>query len=643
MTEQPHSGNDSNLAIGPLALALLCGPAALISAIVTTAVILRQRNRHWYQVLIPVAAITIVMWIAVSLAGPSEWRFGSPLVLAWSGPWRMVNGGPILPGLIGGLIGALVGACTGIVGIGFQEHSSGRAEWHPLEQRRREVSTNRVEQKVTKTLSSVSEAEEVCSSPPLGVAEDGDLVEWRESKWCVFPKSARGLGIAIVGGSGTGKTTTAQRVVWAEAKMGKKVFVLDCKGTDPQLPAEILASIQQVNPDAKVALWPRRPIDIWRGDPDAVASRLMEIFDWSEPFYREASSAILRLALSAPDPTGPVTSSYELLRRIDPSYLRQAWRGTRRELDASIVTDDPKAINGFRLRLSGIMASLGEQVDGDWSFDDVDAAVLSTPSLTSRENADAIARVLLADFAHWASSRKNRIGEDAVLVIDEFSAIRGGADLVIHLSERLRDVGCRVVVTAQSWHGLGVDDDERRRLAGAVGVVITQRVTHPDEIVQLAGSVRATEQSWQLDNLGQSGMGTVKMGHKFSLDPDAIRRGKVGEAWIIQHGQWLKTRVAPIEIDPARVKQWESTLIASAKMTEPTIDALAIEPIQAKTQNGGTANSDRRLILAMAAAIRAGRFSDGKAIADAIGAQEEYEALVESFRCKRKAQRRYQR
>src|SRR5213592_2378670 len=85
-----------------------------------------------------------------------------------------------------------------------------------------------------------------------------------------------------------------------------------------------------------------------------------------------------------------------------------------------------------------------------WSFEDVDFAYFRAPYLAGRHDADACMRLLLEDFAHYATLRKPRRGEDATLVFDEFSAIAGGREAAIQLVERVRDAGCALYLSAQS-------------------------------------------------------------------------------------------------------------------------------------------------------------------------------------------------
>jgi hypothetical protein len=75
-------------------------------------------------------------------------------------------------------------------------------------------------------------------------------------------------------------------------------------------------------------------------------------------------------------------------------------------------------------------------------------AVLTIPTIASRQDADAAVRLVLEDLGHFATRRKARVGDDVLLVLDEFSAIQGGTDQAIHLAERLRDVGVPVIFGA---------------------------------------------------------------------------------------------------------------------------------------------------------------------------------------------------
>jgi hypothetical protein len=114
----------------------------------------------------------------------------------------------------------------------------------------------------------------------------------------------------------------------------------------------------------------------------------------------------------------------------------------------------------------------GEQ---GWSFEQVDFAYFRAPYLAGRGDADACVRLVLQDFAHYATLRKPR-GEDATLLFDGFSAIAGGREAAIQLTERARDAGCALYLSAQSADGLG--DEQQQAREGEAWLVARGRYEH---------------------------------------------------------------------------------------------------------------------------------------------------------------------
>jgi hypothetical protein len=306
----------------------------------------------------------------------------------------------------------------------------------------------------------------------LGVQVDGDL-GWADKRGLVrVPRHMQGRSRLIVGTSGMGKTVDAEREAFIAARQGRKFFVVDGKGTDPGFVERALAGYLWGNPHARVALWPELPMDGWRGTPAAVHNRLVAMLGWTEPYCKDVASLLLRLALNAPGEDGPIRSSAQLTARMDPDLLVRLYEhdpDRRREAESLVGRDQARAVKGAIGRFANFFAAVQGGFDASqqgWSFEDVDFAYLRAPYLAGREDADACMRLLLEDFAHYATLRKPRKGEDATLLVDEFSAITGGRETAIQLTERVRDAGCAVYLSAQSADGLG-DERQQARLVGA--------------------------------------------------------------------------------------------------------------------------------------------------------------------------------
>ena len=174
---------------------------------------------------------------------------------------------------------------------------------------------------------------------------------------------------------------------------------------------------------------------------------------------------------------------------------------------------------------------------------------------------------------HYATGRKPREGEDALLVLDEFSALASGVDSAINLAERVRDVGVQVVVAAQSVEGLGDHRQAPRLLASCAGGIVVHQCPDPERLLALAGMVRILEHNWELDHYGPRGFAKARMGDRPRIDPEAVRQAQPGEAWVIQAGQSIHLRVLP----PPTVAPAPVGLAGTIPLAEDTVPLPTVE------------------------------------------------------------------
>jgi hypothetical protein len=462
-------------------------------------------------------------------------------------------------------LGVPVGLLAAALAVYFAEHAAGGAEWSPLVRRRALVDQRAAEHKTNRLLA--KPCDHKLDAPALGIALDGDLPSWVQGRYVVPPAHLRGKAMAIVGAPGAGKTITTLRLAYVAGRMGRKVCFADCKGTDPTLVPALINAYRLGNPAARVGCWPATAMDMWRGTPTQVQSRLLSVEVFTEPFYQRVASAGLRLALTAPD-MPPVDGSDELLRRLDADELAALWEGHPLELkDVEVMAEH---LPGARLRYADFFAALAGAFDrGHWSYEDVDLAVLTVPTLLSKAEADAAMRVVLEDYGHYATGRKPRETEDALLILDEFSALASGVDAAINLAERVRDVGVQVVVAAQSVEGLGNQHQAPRLLASCAGGVVVHQCPDPERLLALAGTVRDVEHNWEVDRWGPRGVAKARMRARARVDPELVRAAAPGEAWVIQAGHAVHLRVLPPPAVAPDVVEPAAVLPLGERDTEP--------------------------------------------------------------------------
>jgi len=69
--------------------------------------------------------------------------------------------------------------------------------------------------------------------------------------------------------------------------------------------------------------------------------------------------------------------------------------------------------------------------------------------IAHREDGESLFRVLMADVGHWVSVRKNV--RQALLVVDEFSAVSGARAGAIDVMEHGRSFGMPSILSGQSY------------------------------------------------------------------------------------------------------------------------------------------------------------------------------------------------
>jgi hypothetical protein len=549
---------------------------ALVAYLVTRSAIVRQVRVAWWTVLLAAAAVLAIEVAIFEATGDGL----VDLLRLHLHPWWLLAHGygtgslvtwPMLVVACQAPLAIPTGVMVGALGVAQGERLAAGAEWSPYSQRQAMVAEVHAARQVARATRRHHDPTNPALTPALGLAyPGGDLHGWLRKRGraieVIIPAREQRLAMAVLGIPGSGKTVTQLRRVWIAARSGMRVVFLDCKGTDPALAWQVTCAYRLANPGAIVGYWPTQSLDLWRGDGMAITNRLLAVEDWASEgggvYYRRMATLALQLACTPP--SGPPRTSGDFLRRLDTRKLQQLWRGDQTaQQDLEQLAADPTVMAGLRGRYSAFFRSLHGKVDGCWGLEDVDLAVLTIPTIASRTDADAAVRLVLEDLGHFATRRKARVGDDVLLVLDEFSAVQGGTDQAIHLAERLRDVGVPVVFGAQSPEGLGDERQQWRLLHTVGGGLVLHQTADPDALVQLAGTVRAPEQTWQLDPWGPAGQARVHMTDRPRVDPNQVRQLHPGEAFLVYGGRAVKLSVLQAPV-PAQVQEEASALRAAA-------------------------------------------------------------------------------
>jgi hypothetical protein len=339
----------------------------------------------------------------------------------------------------------------------------------------------------------------------------------------------------ILGASGSGKTETALRIAY-EAALGSRAAVhyLDAKG-DRENAERFCALMRAAGRRPRV--FPNEPFDAWRGDWRGIANRLLEVIQFAESgpaaYYRDIAKTALQLACNHPD--GPPRSSAELLRRLDYELLLNAHGPS-----AAVLSLPRDRVGQVRLRYQAFFGQMGAALDGEWSFEDADAAYFLLDSVALGEDTAGAACLLFADFAHYFAIRKER-QRPCLLFADEFSAVAGAGDIAMKV-EQARSFNTGLVVIPQTPSGMG-PRSQRDRILGSVETLIVHAINEPEEISALAGTRRALELSHRYEE-GEREPGVIaRPEERPKVHPDRVRELPAGTAWVIRRGRATKVAV----------------------------------------------------------------------------------------------------
>ena len=160
-----------------------------------------------------------------------------------------------------------------------------------------------------------------------------------------------------------------------------------------------------------------------------------------------------------------------------------------------------------------------------------------------------------------------------LLACDDYSAVSGRVPLW-QLYERGRSLGIGVQVSAQSWQGLGADEDERYRIAAtADGGLWLLRTPYPQPICELAGTHRIIETATKVIGGMWGDEGSSRVQHAWTVNPQIARGLDTGQAAYIHGGgctwvQIARPQPSPLPLPPPPARPAPAIVIPHARQEE---------------------------------------------------------------------------
>ncbi len=370
------------------------------------------------------------------------------------------------------------------------------------------------------------------------------------------PSTACARHMVVIGATGSGKTNLMMRL-WAgwftatlenSGTTGRRpaLIVLDCKGgLDAREKAERTKRLLYGAGARRVAIWPEQAsLSLWDLPPADLAVLLFQMIesgDGAAAYYADIMQAVLMLAVTAP--AGPPLSAAGFLDRLTARWLHAAWDDGRHPSEMEWIKAATKHMPDIQLRFVTLLQRLGPGLDGPGNLADADVwyFILEGTREPSVAEAQAMAITELTAAAATAVETEPKF---MLLAADDYSAVSGRVPLS-NLYERGRSLGIGMQVSAQSWQGLGADEDERYRIAAtADGGIWVLETPYPEPLSGLAGQRRVLDTARRMAGVAWGPDGTTQERRAWVADPELIRRLDTGQACYIHRGAATFVQVA---------------------------------------------------------------------------------------------------
>lgn len=352
----------------------------------------------------------------------------------------------------------------------------------------------------------------------------------------IWPFAQMARHAVIFGNPGSGRAETAMRIAHeVAAKTDAAVFFVDA-GDDPQ-GAERFAAVM-ADAGRRLRSFPDQPFDAWR-DPQTMVSRLLSLAGpWHdrEGEMPEAERTLANVMLqtvcrgSMPRSSADLIAGlrYDALLRLDTDMFRRV---------------DREALDRVALRFRALFEQLEGALDGEWSWEDADAAYIGV-ELARDPGSRGLTDFLLDDWVSYLRHRRQPGRRCLMLVSGLTPRVVSGERLEWILGQAsMFEAG--VVLSWDAPADIGPKDD-RKRVIYAVWTKIIHATGSPDNLCALAGSERASEidTSYVLRGGEWRPQQTIHQRDRPKVTPGDLATLPPGTAWIIEKGKAIKVEMA---------------------------------------------------------------------------------------------------
>jgi len=361
--------------------------------------------------------------------------------------------------------------------------------------------------------------------------------------------------VTLLGLTGSGKTTTAERLAEGAVASGMALLVIDAKGASLRAAARRLAEVQGVRHHEVVPGVPGtlgyNPCAV--GSRAQVADKLVSAFTHgpSGQVYRVIAMETISILVGVLQGLGEPVTIRRLRRELDrtrmPGLAHRA-RDVTPDLADDLVDLARRggvaadAFEGMRARLGALLhgeygsifESDGPQLDLAAALSSPGVTYISLPALAVSQDTALMARVLIQDLKQAAFERLQQPdAAPAALVLDEFAAL-DDPEQINDLLRQAREARVGAVVSTQQLPDPRTAHALRGALLGA-GVLIAHRIGHEDaeSVARVIGTERGMQVTRTVGGDREDVRRSVRAVDRYSVDPNVMKQLATGEAVVL--------------------------------------------------------------------------------------------------------------
>lgn len=364
------------------------------------------------------------------------------------------------------------------------------------------------------------------------------------------------MHMLILGGPGSGKTTTLKNPLEFAVERGFATILLDGKG-DPDFAAWIKRKAEAAGRVCKVFSLAGNSCHydpLSEGGPTELKDMLLHLEEWSEKHWESMGGRYLQLMLHIFQKTGLKADLLTISEHFHPAKLEALVRkmnadsGTKEEyFDVLSKYEDDEKIEGLAARLATLAESEiahlfkreGDCIDLTRAILGREIVVFSLDSLSYPDFARLLGRLIVVDFK-GALARAWRIRQQPVYaVFDEFNVF--ASDKIVDAIGKGRGFRLRAIIATQSL------SDIEAALGSAGKAVVNQIIDNcklfvvhqanaPETaqiLADLPGTIPGKEITRQVRHFAgfsiPTGTGTVRDVDKYPFHPNVIKWLRAGQ------------------------------------------------------------------------------------------------------------------